>query len=61
MDGMKSKYTIITKRTTKAMPKSTSFYMTGAMGITNLGKYPLVIIPDAPNKLPLAPVNAPEK
>ena len=30
---------------TKAIPKSTSFDITGAMGITNLGKYTLVKIP----------------
>ena len=58
---MKPKYVIINRRMTKAIPKSTSFDMTGAMGMTNLGKYTLDIIPAAPNKLPPAPVNAPEK
>ena len=58
---MKPKYAIIKRRMTKEIPKSISFDMTGAMGMTNLGKYTLVIIPDAPNKLPLDPVNAPEK
>jgi len=58
---MKPKYAIIKRRMTKAIPKSISFDMTGAMGIISRGKYTLVIMPDAPNKLPLAPVNAPEK
>ena len=58
---MKPKYAIIKSKMTKAIPKSISFDMTGAMGMTNLGKYTLVIIPAAPNKLPLAPAIAPEK
>ena len=58
---MKPKYAIIKRRMTKAIPKSTSFDMTGAMGMTNLGKYTLVIMPDAPSRLPLELDNAPEK
>ena len=58
---MKPKYAIIKRIMTKAIPKSTSFDRTGAKGITSLGKYTFVIMPEALNRLPLAPVNAPEK
>ena len=58
---MKPKYAIIKSKMTKAIPKSISFDMTGAMGMTNLGKYTFVIMPDELNKLPLELDNAPEK
>tara|TARA_A100001015_G_scaffold236585_1_gene268869 strand:- start:1275 stop:1430 length:156 start_codon:yes stop_codon:yes gene_type:complete len=35
----------------KAIPKSTNFDKTGTKGITNLGKYTLVIIPVELNRL----------
>ena len=43
------------------MQKSISLDMTGASGITSLGKYTFVIMPDELNKLPLELDNAPEK